>query len=217
MTGSLERWLVEALIFVEARLGEDANADPDSSLELIALRGALRSLDRWSTIMAEDFKRQLSGELQGIGVRVGMRNTRLVVTLIASSLAEYRTPAHDCESDRRVSNWVQVRDTCTLNFRSEANHEYLCSGDGAARSVRTTWQADIDFSSDLRQLSPIRVSENGWAALVLHLSSDLRSTSEGDYKTDRWQFTARETQLQDLQQLASSIATLKDYCEGRAS
>lgn len=140
-----------------------------------------------------------------------------VVTLIASSLAQFKAPAHACESDRIIANWVQARGTCQLNFRSEANHEFLCSDDGEPKPVRATRSANIDLSTDLERIAPIRVSDEGWASVVLELRDQLRSTTEGNYKTNRWHFTAGTEQLEDLKQLASSILTLKQYCEAEAA
>ncbi len=140
-----------------------------------------------------------------------------VVTLIASSLAQYTTPAHGCESDRVVANWVQARGTCQLNFRSEANHEFTCSEGAESSQIRATRRANIDLTRDISRVAPIRVSRDGWASVVLELRDELRSTTEGNYKTNRWQFTANTDQLEDLKQLASSILTLKEYCEANES
>ena len=136
-----------------------------------------------------------------------------VVTLIASSLAQYVAPAHTCETDRVIANWVQARGTCQLNFRSEANHEFTCADNGVRTPIRSTRQANIDLQKDLAAVGPIKVSDEGWASVVLELKDELRSTTEGNYKTNRWQFTANAAKLADLEQLASSILALKQYCE----
>ncbi|MCB1693891.1 MAG: hypothetical protein KDI19_14075 [Pseudomonadales bacterium] len=136
-----------------------------------------------------------------------------VVTLIASSLAQFTAPAHGCESDRVVANWVQARGTCQLNFRSEANHQFLCAENGRPEPVRATRQANINLEKDVERIGPIRISDEGWASVVIQLSGDIRSTTEGNYKTNRWQFTAAKDKLEDIEQLASSILTLKQYCE----
>lgn len=135
-----------------------------------------------------------------------------IVTLIASSLAQFTTPAHDCESERIIANWVQARGTCQLNFRSEANHEFLCTENGVPKPVRATRRANINLSTDLYRITPVRLSEEGWASVVLELGDELRTTTEGAYKTNRWQFTARADQIEDLKQLAGSLLTLKDHC-----
>lgn len=140
-----------------------------------------------------------------------------VVTLIASSLAQFKAPAHACESDRVIANWVQARGTCQLNLRSEANHRFLCSDDGEPKPVRATRSANIDLATDLERIAPIRVSDEGWASVVLELRDELRSTSEGNYKTNRWHFTSTAEHLDDLKRLADSILTLKQYCEAEAA
>ncbi len=134
-----------------------------------------------------------------------------VVTLIASSLAEFRAADHTCETDRTTANWVQARGACQLNFRSETSHHFIC-GDGE-RNIRSTRRANIDLSRDLRRVTPVRISDEGWATVVLELNDKIRTTSEGPYKTDRWHFTSSAEGVADLQQLAGSILTLKDYCE----
>lgn len=136
-----------------------------------------------------------------------------VVTLLASSLAQYQAPAHSCESDRSVSNWVQARGNCQLNFRSEFTHQFLCTEDGKPSPVQTTNHASINFAEDIEAVSPIRVSSSGWIALVLELKEELSATSAGDFEVDRWQFTASVDQLPDMAKLASSFQTLKLLCE----
>jgi carboxyl-terminal processing protease len=88
---SIQEILGRALHFVEQGLEEELAEDED--LELIALRGALHSLDRYSTIFAgrstEDFKIHFSGKLKGIGSRIGRRDGRLLaVTVFPGSPAE---------------------------------------------------------------------------------------------------------------------------------
>jgi len=136
-----------------------------------------------------------------------------IVTLIGSSLAQFTAPPHACESKRVVANWVQARGTCQLNFRSEANHQFLCSDDGTPKALKATRSANIDLTRDLSRVDPIRVSNQGWASIVLELNGAIRTTTEGNYKTNRWQITADADKLPDLERLASSILTLKQYCE----
>jgi carboxyl-terminal processing protease len=76
--------LSRAQEYVRLRLGPDLDGElaKDETLELVALRGALGALDRHSTIFAgkstEDFQIRFSGELQGIGSRIGRRDGELV-------------------------------------------------------------------------------------------------------------------------------------------
>jgi|TARA_B100001971_G_scaffold167569_1_gene158769 hypothetical protein len=65
----------------------------------------------------------------------------------------------------------------------------------------------------LMRIFPLRVSESGWVALTLNLNKQLGLTDSGDYKVNRWQFTTDGSQLEDMETLASSLATLKSYCE----
>ncbi|MFP6809051.1 MAG: hypothetical protein VB957_17990 [Pseudomonadales bacterium] len=136
-----------------------------------------------------------------------------VVTLISSSLAHYTSPPHTCETGRDVANWVQTRGICQLNFRSESSHDYLCADNGRPSAIKATSQTRIDFAQDVQDIPEIRHSANGWASLTLELNGELQRITEGNYKTSRWQITAADTQLDDLKQLASSLATLKEYCE----
>lgn len=136
-----------------------------------------------------------------------------VVTLLASSLAQYQAPAHSCESDRTISNWVQARGNCQLNFRSEFTHQFLCTEDGKPSPIQTTSHTSINFAEDIEAVRPLRVSSDGWIALVLELKEELSATSAGDFKVNRWQFTASVDQLPDMAKLASSFQTLKLLCE----
>ncbi|MFQ5515733.1 MAG: S41 family peptidase [Myxococcota bacterium] len=77
--------LGRALAFVEANLGEElreARAHEDFDLEMLAMRGALGALDRYSTIFSgrstENFRIHFSGKLHGIGARIGRRDGRLL-------------------------------------------------------------------------------------------------------------------------------------------
>jgi len=136
-----------------------------------------------------------------------------VLTLISSSLAQYTSPAHDCESARTIANWVQAPEMCQLNFGSESSHDYLCADNGQARPIRATRRVRINLADDISEIAEIRHSSDGWASLVLVLNTDLQSTTDGDYKTNRWQITADESRLDDLEQLAGSLMALVDFCE----
>ncbi|MFQ5698682.1 MAG: S41 family peptidase [Myxococcota bacterium] len=85
--------LGQALAFVRQQLGSELDLRPDESLELLALRGALASLDRYTTIFSgrgtEDFRIRFSGKLSGIGARIGIRDGQLfVVHVFPESPAE---------------------------------------------------------------------------------------------------------------------------------
>ncbi len=89
--------LGRALAFVERHLDPDelpqADEGDDGDLELIALRGALAALDRYSTIFSgrssEDFQIRFSGKLKGIGTRIGRRDGQLLaVNVFPDSPAE---------------------------------------------------------------------------------------------------------------------------------
>jgi hypothetical protein len=103
-----------------------------------------------------------------------------------------------------------------MNFRSESSHEFLCEEDGKPRKVTATRTTDVDFGQDITQMAPLRVSANGWVALVLELKERVTRSDQGSYKIDRWQFTGKEDQVNDMTSLAGSLATLKQYCERRA-
>ena len=76
------------LEFVRVRLGSEIDAElrEDEDLELLALRGGLRALDRYSTIYSgkgsEDFRIRFSGRLEGIGSRIGRRDGDLVAVRV---------------------------------------------------------------------------------------------------------------------------------------
>ena len=78
--------LARALLFTELRLGDEANQDEGSNLELVALRGALAALDPYSTVFSgrstEDFQIRFSGKLHGIGARIGRRDGRLTAVQV---------------------------------------------------------------------------------------------------------------------------------------
>ena len=72
------------LEYVQAQLGPQVEEElrEDENLEILALRGALRALDRYSTIYSgkgtQDFRIRFSGQLEGIGSRIGRRDGDLV-------------------------------------------------------------------------------------------------------------------------------------------
>src|SRR5574338_154635 len=76
--------LARALAFTSAHLDEPL--EPDEDLEHIALRGALGSLDRFSTIFSgrssEDFRIRSEGRLSGIGARIGRRDGDLIAVRV---------------------------------------------------------------------------------------------------------------------------------------
>ena len=76
--------LARALQFTADHLDEPI--EPDDDLEHIALRGALGSLDRFSTIFSgrgsEDFRIRFEGRLSGIGARLGRRDGDLIAVRV---------------------------------------------------------------------------------------------------------------------------------------
>ena len=76
--------LARALQFTADHLDEPL--EPDDDLEHIALRGALGSLDRFSTIFSgrgsEDFRIRFEGRLSGIGARLGRRDGDLIAVRV---------------------------------------------------------------------------------------------------------------------------------------
>jgi carboxyl-terminal processing protease len=78
--------LGQSLAFVEGELGDDLDLREDEDLELLALRGALGALDRYTTIFSgrgtEDFQIRFSGKLSGIGSRIGLRDGKLVAVRV---------------------------------------------------------------------------------------------------------------------------------------
>jgi carboxyl-terminal processing protease len=90
---SFRQSLGRALYFVEQHLGEEMPEDEDFDLEMLALQGALSSLDRYCTIFSgrstEDFQIRFSGKLKGIGARIGRRDGQLIaVNVFPGSPAE---------------------------------------------------------------------------------------------------------------------------------
>ena len=76
--------LARALQFTADHLDEPI--EPDDDLEHIALRGALGSLDRFSTLFSgrgsEDFRIRFEGRLSGIGARLGRRDGDLIAVRV---------------------------------------------------------------------------------------------------------------------------------------
>ena len=71
--------------------------------------------------------------------------------------------------------------------------------------------------SCLAHITGVRLSDDGWATISLELKGDLHVVTEGDYKTNRWQFTTSSDKVEDLTLLARSLLTLKDHCENNAT
>lgn len=136
-----------------------------------------------------------------------------VVILINTKLAQYSTPASSCESGRSVTSSVNVTGTCQMNFRSVVKHQFLCEDDGKPKQISSSSNADLDFARDIDRILPLRISASGWVALILNLNRKLGQIDSGVYKVNRWQFTTHDSHLKDMETLASSLATLKSYCE----
>ncbi len=89
--------LGRALHFVDANLDEEL--DDTENLELIALQGALLSLDPYSTVFSgrttEDFTIRFSGKLHGIGARIGRRDGNLTAMTVFSDSPAERGGLHE--------------------------------------------------------------------------------------------------------------------------
>jgi hypothetical protein len=139
---------------------------------------------------------------------------RQVSSLLATSLAQYATPPHKCESERRISNWVRISSTCQISFRRESNHNYLCTKNNKPKNVLHTEKVDVDFSKDLNDIGQLRYDDNGAAILVLRLNGHIVAV-EDQYKVDRWQFVAEQHAAADMEKLQESFTTLREFCENK--
>lgn len=139
-----------------------------------------------------------------------------VLAIFGSKLANYSTPASECESSRTIANWAQSRGECKLFFKNEARHRYLCNDNGIATNVLSSAEALLDFAADIEEIEDIRRSEEGWVSLVLLLRQD-KASSQADFNTKRWQITTPAENVEDLSELASSFLTLQNWCEAKAS
>jgi hypothetical protein len=138
-----------------------------------------------------------------------------IITLLSSSLSQYTIPAHDCESKRTVSQWVQVNGECQVNFRSESQHNFLCEADQVSRPIRATSNVTINLGQDLAGPAIIKQSNDGWSALVLALNQDLADHTEARSHSNRWQITADTSKLGDLELVARQLDALKSFCENK--
>ncbi|MBW2281441.1 MAG: PDZ domain-containing protein [Deltaproteobacteria bacterium] len=102
----LEALLGRALLFVAAEMPEEANRDEDSDLELIALRGALGALDRYSTVFSgqstDDFRIRFSGKLSGIGARIGRRDGDLTAVRVFEDGPAHKAGLQDGDALLRI-------------------------------------------------------------------------------------------------------------------
>ncbi|MFT6116376.1 MAG: hypothetical protein ACJARY_001981 [Candidatus Azotimanducaceae bacterium] len=138
-----------------------------------------------------------------------------IITLLAASLSQYTIDAHACESKRTVSQWVQVKDQCQMSFRSESQHDYLCEADQVSRPIRSTSNVTINLGQDLTGPGIVKVSDDGWSALVLALNADMTVHTEAKFNTDRWQITANNSKLDDLEEVARQLNALNGFCGGK--
>ena len=182
----------------------DSTIDPSAA----SRRAAAASASKEPQMTPEQVAAQNTTQLEE-QAKIAAKN---VLTLVSSSLAQYVSPPHDCESARTIANWVQAPGMCKLNFTRETSHDYLCADNGESRQIKATSRVSINLAEDIAEIAGIRHSPDGWASLTLVLADDLQSTTAGDYKTNRWLITANESRLEDLQQLAGSLMTLVDYC-----
>jgi|GEM_PF-604670 len=88
-----QKILGRVLAFIGPGVREELEKNEELDPEVIALRGALRALDRYSTVFAgrgtEDFRIHFSGKLRGIGARVGRRDGQLrAIKVFSDSPAE---------------------------------------------------------------------------------------------------------------------------------
>lgn len=138
-----------------------------------------------------------------------------VSSLLSSTLARYSAPSHSCESERHISNWIQVVSTCKINFRRESSHEFLCAEGGEQKKIRSTEIVELDFARDINSIGKLRYADDGSVILVLRLNDDLASIRES-YDVDRWQFIGVEQSSDEMQTLANSFTSIKEYCEVRS-
>ena len=136
-----------------------------------------------------------------------------ILSLVSSPLASYSTPARHCESERLVSNWVNLKSVCRISFRREIEHEFLCAERSEKREVKYASSVDLDFSTHIKSIDPLKTSDDGWTAVVIRLNEAIVSNTS-DVKADRWQFAAPTGSENYLSLLADNFKQLKSHCEG---
>lgn len=136
-----------------------------------------------------------------------------IVALLEEPLAQYQAEAQECESPRIINNWIQFRGMCEVSLRSESTHDYLCASGSDAREVRATRSARVNLAEDIAQIDAIRQSASGWSSLVIELNNAHQVTNAGNFKTNRWQFTTSNDNLDALKRLAINLDVLRQNCE----
>lgn len=149
-----ESVLGRALLFVEEGLGPEeleAGQGPDDDLELIALRGALGSLDRYSTVFSgrgsEDFQIRFSGKLRGIGARIGRRDGTLTAVKVFEISPAARAGLQDDDSilgiDGKPTRTMSVRDAVSLIRGEEGSIVVLTIGRKDEEEVEVVQEVEI--------------------------------------------------------------------------
>ena len=146
------------------------------------------------------------------GLAAANAAARQVLSLVSEPLAQYRTPAHQCEGPRQFSNWVSIKSACEISFRREADYDFLCADGSESRSIHTASSVDLDFSQHIADIEPVKQSGDGWVALVLQLTDKI-AKGPANARVNRWQFTAGDETLDEMTALARNLKILRSYCE----
>jgi len=192
----------------QAKNSSSNNAQPDIKAFDSRLSSAINSAFTTGDSSARTKKRPVVAN-DAASARAAVEK---IVTLLGASLSQYTIAAHDCESKRTVSQWVQANGECEVKFRSESQHDFLCEADQQSQPIRDTSNVTINLGKDLAGPGTIKVSDEGWSALVLALKSDKSVHTEAKSNTDRWQITADSAKLDDLEEVARQIDALRTYC-----
>jgi hypothetical protein len=140
-----------------------------------------------------------------------------IANLMSKDLAVYTASADPCASEKSVSHTLQSDTVCGLNFSSKTTFEFLCADNQIPQKVSNSHSIWIDLTEDNISKPLIRISEEGWASLLLATGDSSTGALTDRKSSSQFLVSGHNNKIEALSSLARQLIVLQNYCSSSHS
>ena len=135
-----------------------------------------------------------------------------IANLMSKDLAIYTVRGDSCASEKSVFHTLTSTAICGLSFSSKTSFDFLCADDQIPQPITTDHSIRLDLATDNLTKPLIRVSSEGWAALLLSKMDTSPGATPGQEAATQFLVSSQNNKIEALSSLARQLIVLQDYC-----
>jgi hypothetical protein len=140
-----------------------------------------------------------------------------IANLMSKDLAVYSAQAGPCSSDKSVKHTLQSETICGLNFTSRTTFKFLCADNQIPQPVSSNHSIWLDLAEDNISKPLIRISEEGWASLLLSKANSSPGVVADPKSSSQFLVSGQNNKIEALSSLARQLIVLQNYCSSARS